>query len=133
MAAALLLANHASWGAIAFGQDWGTTARQQNSPSFHYVHSDQWRYERGYSAYDTLPGQDGERIKENTIDMQVRAVRRGWLPFFPQFNRSSITVARDAAASGALNEAETIQYVVNQLKKGELGFAVEDPDAPQSW
>ena len=127
------LANHASWGAIAFGQDWGTTARQQNSPSFHYVHSDQWRYERGYSAYDYLPGQADERTKEHTMDMQVRAVRRGWLPFFPQFNRSSITVARDAAASGASNEAETIQYVVDQLKKGELGFAVEDPDAPQSW
>ena len=26
------------------------------------------------------------------------AVRRGWLPFFPQFNRSSLALAREAAA-----------------------------------
>ena len=26
-----------------------------------------------------------------------------------------------------------IQYVVDQLKTGKLGFAVEDPDAPENW
>ena len=90
------LANHASWGSIAFGQDWGTAARQQNAPSFHYVHTDQWRYERGYTAYDFLPGEAEDEAKEHTIDMQVRAVRRGWLPFYPQFNRTSPEVVREA-------------------------------------
>ncbi|MCC6146728.1 MAG: nitrate reductase subunit alpha [Anaerolineaceae bacterium] len=127
------LANHASWGSIAFGQDWGITPRQQNAPSFHYVHTDQWRYEQGYSAYDRLPGQSEGEIRDHTIDLQVRAVRRGWLPSFPQFDRSSLQVARDAAAQGAANDKETINYVVSQLKNGKVGFAVEDPDAPQNW
>lgn len=127
------LANQASWSAVAFAQDWGMAPRQQNTPSFHYVHSDQWRYERGFTAYDCLPNQSGEQTKEHTIDMQVRAVRRGWLPFFPQFNRSSLDVVKEAAASGASNDGEIIQHVVDQLKSGKLGFAVEDPDAPQNW
>lgn len=127
------LANQASWSAVAFAQDWGMASRQQNTPSFHYVHSDQWRYERGYTAYDHLPGQAEDKNKEHTIDLQVRAVRRGWLPFFPQFNRSSLEVAREAGLNGAKTDAEVIDYVIGKLKKGELGFAVEDPDAPQNW
>ena len=67
------LANQASWGAIAFAADWKLPNRQQNTPSFHYVHTDQWRYERGFTAYDMLPG---EKQKEHTIDYQVRAVRK---------------------------------------------------------
>jgi nitrate reductase / nitrite oxidoreductase, alpha subunit len=125
--------NQASWAAIAFANDWGMAPRQQNTPSFHYVHSDQWRYERGFTAYDTLPVGNGHRPTGHTIDMQVDAVRRGWLPFFPQFNRSSLAVVREALAVGAKTDTEVIQHVVGQLKRGELGFAVEDPDAPENW
>lgn len=127
------LAPHASWGSIAFGQDWGAVARQQNAPSFHYVHTDQWRYERGYTAYDFFPGETEEETKEHTIDMQIRAVRRGWLPFYPQFNRNSPKVVQEAAESGASNDSEIVEHVVNQLKNGTLNFSVEDPDAPENW
>ncbi|NLG96035.1 MAG: nitrate reductase subunit alpha [Chloroflexi bacterium] len=125
------LVNQASWGAIAFANDWGMAPRQQNTPSFHYVHSDQWRYERGFSVYDTLP--ERGTAPEHTIDYQVRAVRRGWLPFFPQFNRSSLQVVKEALASGAHSDTDIIRRVVEQLKSGELRFAVEDPDAPENW
>jgi len=124
------LANQASWGAIAFAADWKLPSRQQNTPSFHYVHTDQWRYERGFTAYDTLPG---EMQREHTIDYQVRAVRKGWLPFFPQFNRSSLQVVRDAEAAGAKSEAEIVKHLVAQLRSGALRFAVEDPDAAENW
>lgn len=123
------LANQASWGPIAFAGDWGYPPRQQNTPSFHYVHSDQWRYERGFSAYDKT----AEPLSDHTIDHQVRAVRKGWLPFFPQFNKSPLEVVREAEAKGAKTEAEIVQYVVEALKRGELRFAVEDPDAPENW
>lgn len=103
--------------------------RHQNTPSFHYVHTDQWRYERGSKDYDKTPGAN----EHHTIDHQVRAVKRGWLPFFPQFNRNSLELAREAEAAGARSEAEIIGYVVEKLKKGELKFAVEDPDAPENW
>jgi nitrate reductase alpha subunit len=124
------LVNQASWGAIAFASDWGAAPRQQNTPSFHYVHSDQWRYERGFSTYDRLPG-NGQG--DHTIDHQVRAVRRGWLPFFPQFNRSSLELVQEAQARGAASDAEIVQYVVEQLRQQKLHFAVEAPDAPENW
>jgi len=124
------LANHASWGAIAFAADWKLPNRQQNTPSFHYIHTDQWRYERGFTAYDSLPG---EKQKEHTIDYAARAVRKGWLPFFPQFNKSSLEIVKEAEADGAQTEAEIIQYLVDKLKNKKLHFAVEDPDAPENW
>ena len=124
------LVNQASWSTIAFASDWGKAPRQQNTPSFHYVHSDQWRYERGFSAYDTLPQ---NAAGEHTIDHQIRAVRRGWLPFFPQFNRSSLELVRLAQQQGAQTDSEIIQYVVDQLKEGKLFFSVENPDAPENW
>ncbi|MER3481386.1 MAG: nitrate reductase subunit alpha, partial [Meiothermus sp.] len=123
------LANQASWSAIAFAGDWKYPSRQQNTPSFHYVHSDQWRYERGYKDYDRTV----QAPSDHTIDHQVRAVRKGWLPFFPQFNRSPLEVVREAEAGGAKTEAEIVAYVVEQLKEGKLEFAVEDPDAPHNW
>ncbi len=121
----------ASWGTVAFGLDWGVAPRHQNTPSFHYVHSDQWRYERGYSSYDTLPpSPDG---RDHTIDQQARAVRRGWLPFFPQFKQNPIDVVRRVRAAGATTDAEVVAGVVDALKNGEIDFAIDDPDAPESW
>jgi nitrate reductase alpha subunit len=122
--------SQASWGAIAFGQDWGVAPRHQNSPSFHYVHSDQWRYERGYTDYDTVP--DATPV-DHTIDHQARAVRRGWLPFNPHFNRSTLEVVAEAQAAGATTDAEIVEYIVDQLESGALQFAIDDPDAPENW
>ncbi|GBE22237.1 respiratory nitrate reductase 1 alpha chain [bacterium BMS3Bbin01] len=125
------LVTHASWAPIAFGGDWGMAPRHQNTPSFHYVHSDQWRYERGYSDYDTLPGNAG--LDDHTIDHQVRAVHKGWLPFFPQFSENSLDLARRAQAAGATTDAEIIDFVVEGLKSGDVRFAIDDPDAPENW
>ena len=125
------LVMHASWGSLAFGLDWGLAPRHQNTPSFHYVHSDQWRYERGYRSYDSLPpSPDG---LDHTIDQQARAVRRGWLPFYPQFKQNPIDVVRRIRAGGATTDAEVVSGVVEALKAGEVDFAMDDPDAPESW
>jgi len=70
---------------------------------------------------------------DHTIDHQVRAVRRGWLPFYPQFDKSSIEIVAEAEKSGCKSEQEIVDYVVAKLKSGELKFAVEDPDAPENW
>jgi nitrate reductase alpha subunit len=34
------------WAPLAFATDWNRPPRQQNSTSFFYAHTDQWRYER---------------------------------------------------------------------------------------
>ncbi len=126
------LANHASWGSIAMGLDWGMAPRQQNTPSFHYVHTDQWRYERGYREYDSLPEEHPERFT-HTIDHQARAVRQGWLPFFPQFNENPIDVAAEARSGGAESEEAVVERIVERLASGDLEFSIDDPDAPENW
>jgi nitrate reductase alpha subunit len=67
------------------------------------------------------------------MDVQVRAVRNGWLPFYPQFNRNPLDIARDADLSGSASPEAVVDHVVNELKARRLRFAVEDPDAPENW
>jgi len=67
------------------------------------------------------------------MDLQVKAVRNGWLPFYPQFNKNTIELVKEAEAAGAKTNEEIINYVVKQLKERKLKFSVEDPDAPENW
>ncbi len=122
-----------AWATIAMALDWAKPPRLQNSPSFHYVHSDQWRYEGDFGPLAPVGEADNPLTQGHTMDMQRRAVRMGWLPFFPQFNRSPIDVVRDAEAAGAKTGDEIKQWIVEQLQSGDLQFAVDDPDAPENW
>ena len=126
------LAPAAPWGAIAFAKDWHGPPRLQNAPSWHYMHSDQWRYEAEFTDYHTVPGH-AKLAKGHTADMNVRAVKSGWLPFYPQFNESSLDVVRKAREDGAESDQEIVAHVVKRLKDGELKFAIEDIDAPENW
>lgn len=122
------LAPVASWSVVAMATDWQKPPRLMNSPSFHYVNSDQWRYERDFTEYAGKQS-DSPLATGTTIDAQVRAVRQGWLPCYPQFNRNSLEVAESAAKSGM----ETAQYVAKELAEGRMKFSMEDPDAPENW
>ncbi|MCP4228580.1 MAG: nitrate reductase subunit alpha [bacterium] len=123
------------WIAIALAKDWQGPVRLQNTPSWHYVHSNQWRYEKGFTDYHTIPkNQPADTLAHgHTMDMQVRAVRSGWLPFYPQFDKNPLELVKEAEAAGADTEEEIIEYVVDKLKSGDLKFAVEDPDSPDNW
>ncbi|WKZ42671.1 MAG: nitrate reductase subunit alpha [Anaerolineales bacterium] len=131
------LAPMAPWASIAFALDWQKPPRQMNSPSFHYVNSDQWRYERLFTEPQPVsrPETESHRdmAQEHTLDANIRAVRMGWLPSYPQFNVSSLEIVKKAEQAGAKSDAEIKQWIVNQLKSGELKFAVQDPDAPENW
>ncbi|MCS7046552.1 MAG: nitrate reductase subunit alpha, partial [Gemmataceae bacterium] len=131
------LAPMESWSSIAFARDWMPAVRLQNTPSWHYVHTDQWRYEKEFTDYHTVPirnASDGPSLAHgHTMDVQVRAVKSGWLPFYPQFNRNPLEVVKEAEAAGAASEQDIVRHVVNQLKAKKLRFAVEDPDAAENW
>ncbi len=123
------------WSAIAFAKDWYPPSRLQNAPSWHYMHNDQWRYEKEFTDYHTVPQNAAEDsiARGHTADTQVRAVRNGWLPFYPQFDRSPLEVASQAKAAGAKTPDEVAAWVVDQLKAKTLKFSVEDPDAAENW
>ena len=129
------LAPAESWASIALAKDWFGPSRLQNAPSWHYVHTDQWRYEKAFTDYHTVPQNAGpdSTAQGHTMDMQVRAVRQGWLPFYPQFPQNPIELVKEARAAGATSTEEVIAWIVDRLKKKEMKFSVEDPDAEENW
>jgi nitrate reductase alpha subunit len=121
----------AGWAKVAFALDWLGPPRHQNSPSFYYVHTDQWRYDpMDVRLISAKWGDALEKLKcSHPVDCNVIAARLGWLPFYPQFNRNPIELAREAREKGK----DPVEYVVELLKAGKLKLAIEDPDAPENW
>ncbi|MCG3176613.1 MAG: Respiratory nitrate reductase 1 alpha chain [Candidatus Omnitrophica bacterium] len=127
------LAPMASWAPVAFATDWGGPPRLQNTPSFHYMHTDQWRYDNTIQQVCPTSSEGHCMTHGHTADKQALAVRAGWLPCYPQFNRSNLEVARDARAQGANTAEEIRAHVVKELVSRRLRFAMEDPDNPESF
>lgn len=117
------------WLPLAFGLDWSRPPRQMNSTSFFYNHSSQWRHEK-VSIHEVLsPLADKSQYPEHMLDYNVKAERMGWLPSAPQLNRNPLKVAKDAEAAGM----DPKEYVVQELKNGNLRFASESPDDPNNF
>lgn len=127
------LVPQASWGPIAFAGDWQGPPRLQNAPSYHYMHSDQWRYDPSFREMCNVADESHPLAHGHTADKQVLAVRNGWLPCYPQFDRSNITLVDQAKANGAKTDDEVVNFVVDELKKRKLKFAMEDPDNPECF
>ncbi len=122
----------APWSTMAFAADWGVPARRQQSPTWHYVHSDQWRYEGDFTEYAPVPPET-RWAKGHAMDLAAKAVRMGWMPFYPQFDRSPVELVREAEGAGAKSDDEVVEKVVEQIKAKQTNFAVDDPDAPENW
>jgi nitrate reductase / nitrite oxidoreductase, alpha subunit len=120
------LTGHAT---MAMALDWVRPPRQMIGTAFWYTHTDQWRYD-GYRA-DTLasPLADGHLAGLHTADTIAQSARLGWMPSYPQFDRSSLELADEAEAAGR----PAGEHIVDRLRAGELGWAAEDPDAPENW
>jgi nitrate reductase alpha subunit len=124
------LSPQASWAPIAFGTDWGGPPRLQNTPSFHYMHTDQWRYDREFTEMCPVTDSTHPMAHGHTADKQALAVRAGWLPCFPQFTKHNFQVVAEAEAAGAKTHDEIKAHVVAELRSRQLKFAMEDPDNP---
>ncbi len=117
------------WLPLAFGLDWSRPPRQQNSTSFFYAHTDQWRYETLDVSEIVSPTAPGGPWDGALIDYNVRAERMGWLPSAPQLETNPLEVAKQVAASGK----EAKDFVAGALKSGELKLSCHDPDNPRNW
>jgi len=110
----------AGWQAIAGALDWMRPPRQIPGTSFFYTQTEQWRYDRMRPADFASPVGQGLFADESTFDLHAKAVRMGWMPSLPAFDRNPLE----------LGEPDEI---VDELKAGTLRFAVDDPSAPQNW
>ena len=122
----------APWSSMAFALDWTKPPRRQQSPIWHYVNSDQWRYENEFTEYASVP-KETRWAKGHAVDLAAKSVRMGWMPFYPQFDKNSMDFVKEAEAAGASQNQEIIQAAVDQLKSKELNYSVTDPDAPENW
>jgi len=129
------LAPFDSWGCIMSGRDWNVPARFQQAPIWHYIHSNQWRYDVNQANYNAVP--KNRFSGRHSADMIAVAVRNGWMPFFPQYNRSNFEITAGAKQAGANDEKGIQEYLIEKLKKGELKYSVSCPDDeinfPRIW
>ncbi|MGZ8647089.1 MAG: nitrate reductase subunit alpha [Solirubrobacteraceae bacterium] len=119
----------AGWQMLAFGLDWRRPPRQAQGTSWYYTHTEQWRYDRLRPDLFASPLGRGLLDGMTSIDAHAKAVRMGWMPSFPQFDRSPLDLADEATAAGV----DPAEHVVSELKAGRLRFAVEDPSAPENF
>ncbi len=69
----------------------------------------------------------------HAADMNALAVRSGWLPFFPQFDKKNpIDLYQEALKAGCKTDAEVKDWLVKQFKEGKTDFAIHDVDAPEN-
>ncbi len=117
------------WTALAFALDWVRPPRQQNSTSFFYAHTDQWRYEKLGVEEILSPLADKSKFGGSLIDYNVRAERMGWLPSAPQLQTNPLQLLKDAQAAGM----DAKDFAVQSLQDGSLRMSCEDPDHPNNW
>jgi nitrate reductase alpha subunit len=117
------------WTPLAFALDWVRPPRQQNSTSFFYAHTDQWRYETLDVEEILSPLADKEKWRGSLIDCNIRAERMGWLPSAPQLEENPIDLVKQAENK----KIDPVDYVVDRLKSGDLRMSCEDPDNPKNW
>jgi nitrate reductase alpha subunit len=117
------------WAQLAFGLDWARPPRQMIGTAFWYIHTNQWRYD-GMAPHDiSSPLGEGRFEGLSSMDVLAQSARSGWMPSYPTFDRSSLALGEEAAASG--KAAAT--FMTEKLTSGDVKFAIEDPDAEQNW
>ncbi|MBI2844174.1 MAG: nitrate reductase subunit alpha [Armatimonadetes bacterium] len=119
-------------GTLASGRDWVRPPRQMNSTSYWYFHTGQWKYDAMSLDSQFVPWAEKLREYNHSADINSLAVRSGWLPFYPQLNENPLDIVQEARAAGAKTDQEVADRVVERIKKGDLKFAINDPDDPKN-
>ncbi|MCC7076961.1 MAG: nitrate reductase subunit alpha [Acidimicrobiia bacterium] len=117
------------WVTLAHALDWSRPPRQCNGTAWFYLATDQWRYE--VFGADELSSPLGRGTFDGCapIDCLAHATRLGWQVTYPTFDRNPLDLADAAAEAGA----DTVDHVVESLRRGDLHFSVEDPDDPRNF
>ncbi len=114
---------------VAFAQDWQRPPRHMAGTSFFYLHTDQWRYEAFGPAELASPLGTGRFTGKGFADCVATAARLGWSPSHPAFGRNPLDLADESQRAGV----SAADYIVSQLRSGDLRFAADDPDDPANW
>ena len=103
--------------------------RQQAGTPWFYLATDQWRYEGVNPDELASPGGRGLFKGKHVADLNALGARLGWMPSYPAFDRNPLDLVDEAERAGV----DPAEHVVRELREGRLGFACEDPDAPENF
>jgi nitrate reductase alpha subunit len=121
-----------SWATIAFAKDWVDASRLQQTPIWHYINTCQYRYDGLTSKYNTAP--DNELTQKHMADLIFKSVRMGWMPFYPQFDKNTFALSKEAKTD---DPEELKKIILEKLKTKEIEYAIGDPDSeinfPRVW
>lgn len=118
------------WAQYAFATDWSRPPRQMITTGFYYLTTDQWRYDNTKAARMASPlANRGTVGNKSTADTLIEAMKRGWMPSYPQFDRNPLVITQEAKDKGV----PVAEYIVDELTNGNLHFACEDPDNPVNY
>jgi nitrate reductase alpha subunit len=117
------------WAHLASAADWSRPPRQMIGTAYWYLHTDQWRYDTYRADVIASPLGEGAFTGRTTAELLAQSARLGWMPSYPTFSRNPLDLADEAQAAGQ----EPGPYIAGKVASGELGFACEDPDAPENW
>src|SRR3989338_8225033 len=120
-----------SWASIAFGKDWQGGGRLEQTPIWNYIHTSQYRVDGHFKDYNTVP--KNEMTKGHMADHIFKAVRMGWMPFFPQFKQNTLELSKEAIESGSKDDESIKQYVLEKLKSRKLEYSIADPEAEENF
>ncbi|NRQ35752.1 nitrate reductase subunit alpha [Nonomuraea sp. NN258] len=112
------------WQLLAGGLDWSRPPRQAPGTPFWYLHTDQWRYDRFDAGELTSSLGPGLFTGKHTVDLVREAVRNGWMPMSPTFDRNPLDL-------GAADDP--VAYTHEELRAGRLRYAAENSDDPANW
>ncbi|WP_406317962.1 nitrate reductase subunit alpha [Streptosporangium sp. NBC_01639] len=112
------------WAQLAGGLDWSRPPRQTPGTPYWYLHTDQWRYDRFDAGELCSPLGPGKFNGLHTADLVAQAVRNGWMPMAPAFDRNPLELGE---------AADPVEFTRRELREGRLRFAAEDPDDPRNW
>jgi nitrate reductase / nitrite oxidoreductase, alpha subunit len=114
---------------VANALDWTRPPRNMIQTAYWYLHTNQFRYDH-FGADELSSSTAGGRFAgRSTADVIAQSARMGWMPSYPTFDRNPLDLCDEASAAGK----PVADHVVDQLRSGELGFAGEDPDAPENF
>ena len=114
---------------LATASDWQRPPRTMIGTAFFYLATDQWRYDTFDSGALASSLGTGRFTGKSPADLIATSARLGWMPSYPTFDRNPLELA-DAARKEGLSAGD---YVTREVREGRLGFACEDPDAPENW
>ena len=119
----------AGWSTFAFALDWYRPPRHVNSTSFFYVHTGQYRYET-LKVEDLLsPIAKKDLYSSHPFDLNVKAIRLGWLPSAPYLNINPLDIF-DLAKAKSMSISD---YILDEIKKKNIMFSYQDPENEKNY